>query len=88
MEKLKIKMVKFYQGVQVAGTSNQTSVRAIYTKTVTDPRLVSVEHSENGIMIVTELTTGESEHTLVPYNNVAYVNHVVEAEAPKAKSKS
>lgn len=80
MEKLnlRIKMVKFYQGVQVAGTSNQTSSRVVRTKTAQEPRLVSIEHAEKGVMIITELVDGNSEYTLVPYNNIAYVNHEIE----------
>lgn len=88
MEKLKIKMVKFYQGVTVANNSSQVSCRANYTRTTTEPRLVTIEHGERGVMIVTELASGQDEYTLVPYNNVAYVTHeLVSKEDSEQKGK-
>lgn len=87
MEKLKIKMVKFYQGVVVANNSNQTSAKAVYTRSVAEPRLISIEHGAIGIMITTELKEGGNEYTLIPYNNVAYVSHEIVKEDLEQKGK-
>ena len=86
MKDLKIVFVKFYQGVMVNNTSNQTSARVISERSVQDRNLVSIEKSANGVMLVTEEVSGRKSYTEIPYNNLAYINYEAEEKANETKA--
>lgn len=87
MKNLKITFVKFYQGVMVNNTSNQTSAKVIEKVSVQEKNLVSIEKSEDGVLITTTEISGRKSYTEIPYNNLAYINYeALETAAPETKA--
>ena len=72
---LKITMVKFYQGVMVHDTNNQVSSKVVTERTTTNRNLVSIEKTNDGVMIITTDYNERTSYTEVPYNNLAYINY-------------
>lgn len=72
---MKITFVKFYQGVQVHNTSNQTSSAVVTERTSQNRNLVAITKTNEGVWITTTEHNGKKSHTEIPYNNVAYINY-------------
>lgn len=76
MKDLKITFVKFYQGVNLASVSNQTSARVIEERSTNERFTVTIEKSAIGVLLThTENSTGTKHYTEVPFNNLAYINY-------------
>lgn len=87
MKDLRITFVKFYQGVMLHNTSNQTSAKVVTERSVQDKNLVSIEKSDDGVMVVTEEISGRKSYTEIPYNNLAYINfEATETKANESKA--
>ena len=86
MKDLKITFVKFYQGVTVDNQSNQTSSKVVSERTVQDKNLVSIEKTEDGVLVTTEEVSGRKSYTEIPYNNLAYIKFEAVEKANDTKA--
>lgn len=91
MSQLKIRMVKFYQGVNIDMKTNMNSMSVVEKRDVQNKQLVSIEKTAIGVLIKTEDVTGRIGYTEIPFNNLAYINYepgqVEESGTTKPKTK-